>query len=250
MKQKLSLSMGVKQANPANNVGLYCITYGIPCYEDTQDTTPYGTLNSGALNDNTGNIAFVVGVNHAGGPVNNAIYISVGVHAAGSLQLQNFNIGLLEGTTSLSQTNPASAGFDSCANASSDPTKSNVLSGSALQVWKNIGQPVGANDSLNRTTVSNLYVATIAHETYCATGGAGAGLPFCSSAYVNAGYTVLLITPPAGTTNVNCESISNTHCGKYLPVNDIVGFSERAYIVPGIVNGADSNKAVYPLLVH
>jgi hypothetical protein len=250
MKQQLSESLGIKQANPANNVGPRCLTYNLPCYEDTQDTAPYGTLNAGTLNDNYGNIAFLVGVNHAGKAVNNATYLSVGVYDAGSLQLQNFDIGLLEGIASLSQTNATATGFDSCANVSTDPTKSNCLNGSALQVWKDIGQPAGDHGSLNATTVANLYVATIARDTYCAAGGAGAGLPFCSSAYVTAGYTILPITPPSGMTNYTCDAVNDPHCGKYLPIPDLMGLSERAYIVPGLSNGADPNMIVYPYLVH
>ncbi len=250
MQQKLSMvsAMKINEGRPAGNVGPHCIAYKVPCYEDTQDTAPYNTSIVGTLNDKNGNIAFLVGVNHASPAVNNATYVSVGVYDGGSLQPQSFDFGLLEGVASLSQTNPDAAGFDSCTNASTDPTKSNCLNGSALQVWKDIGQPSGARGSLNSTTVANLYVATVARDTYCAAGGAG--LPFCSSAYVTAGYTITPITPPSGVTNKSCDAINDPDCGKYLPLEDIVGLSERVYIVPGLSNGADPNKIVYPYLVH
>ncbi len=240
----------VRQVGSSSNVGPHCVTYDIPCFEDTQDTAPYGTLNAGQINDSNGNIAVVVGVNHASTAVNNATYLSVGVYDAGSISLDNFNIGLLEGIASLTQTNVRAAGFDSCTNVSSDTTKSNCLNGSALQVWKDIGQPAGASRSLNARTVANLYVATIARDTYCAAGGAGTTLPFCSSQYISAGYTILPITPPSGINNENCDATSDSRCGKYLPLNDFVGISERAYVVPGKTNGADPAKIVYPYVVH
>jgi hypothetical protein len=249
-KHPSDAQMGIKHARSAGNVGPYCLTYGLPCFEDTQDTAPYGTLNGGQLSDNAGNIAFMVGVNHTRPGVNNATYLSVGVYDAGSLQLQTFDIGLLEGIASLTQTNAEAAGFDSCATPSTDMTRSNCLNGSALQVWKDIGQPAGDHLSLNATTVTNLYVATIARDTYCATDGEGATLPFCSSTYIDAGYTILPITPPPGVNNTNCDAVNDAKCGKYLPLNDIVGFSERAYVVPGLTNGADPDKIVYPYLVH
>ena len=85
-------TMSVRQAGAASNVGPDCITYDSPCFEDSQDTAPYGTLNAGQINDSNGNVAFVVGVNHANTTVNNATYMSVGVYDGGSLSLQNFDI--------------------------------------------------------------------------------------------------------------------------------------------------------------
>ncbi len=240
--------IGVIQMFHQWNAGPRCITVGIDCYEDTQDTAPYGVLPVGYLNASGGEIAFVVGVNHTAEVVNNATYLSVGIYDGGSGQ--DKNILILEGISSLTQTNPRVAGFDSCSSPSTDPTKSNCLNGSALQVWRDIGSPMGMHRSLNFSTVSNLYVATVARDTYCASGGAGATLPFCSKLYRNAGYTVLPITPPAGTTNGNCSPSADVKCGKYLPVEDLLGVSERAYVVPGQLNGADPSKIVYPFVVH
>jgi hypothetical protein len=230
------------------NAGPNCITRAIDCFEDTQDTAPYGVLPIGYLNETAGEITFAVGVNHTAQSLNNATYQSIGVYDGGSFS--DKDILILEGIGSVTQTNPRVAGFDSCASPSNDPTKSNCLNGSALQVWRDLGSPVGRHLSLDFSTVSNLYVAVVARDTYCAAGGKGAALPFCSQLYRTAGYTVLPITPPAGTTNGNCDGKKDPNCGKYLPMEDLMGISERAYVVPGQLNGADASKIVYPYVVH
>jgi hypothetical protein len=165
-------------------LGPYCLVKGTNCMRDTQDTDSYRVT---VLPTSLKHTAIVVGVDST--QTGNGSYIGVGVT----------DYSLLEGVTSLAQTNPQVIGF-----------ASGSLTGSASDLVATLsatGQIPAPSPTL-AAALPNLFVALATRNC-----PAGATAPICAKQY---------------TMNVDATA---------LPTSHAVQLTRRTYVHPGDTNG-------------
>lgn len=124
-------------------VGSSCITFGVSCEGDNQDTSTYATLIDYVLLLGAEDAGFIAGVNHAVESVDNSHYVTVDI----------YNAATSSGVAATSQTNRAAAGF-----------ASGVLTGSAERLLAELGIAIPPGNQDLRTHLPKLYATFVTRD--------------------------------------------------------------------------------------